>query len=154
MKRVVAIIGMLALTVAAFGLGNRQGMTEEEALALIDQKVMELKLTLEEGEASKEALKAIVQAGARVQEALKIINQALDDGLRVQEMNEIALRMRSMAGEGLSEGNCEDAARNMVQLMVQERLRAEEGDGEGTKTQKAESAGPGPAANETGAGKP
>ncbi len=156
MKKFFAVIAFLAMAGAAFGLGNRQSMTEEEALALIDQKVVELKLQLQDGEAAQEAFKAMVQAGARVQEALKIVNKALEDGLRVREMNEIALRMRAMIGQGLSAGKCEDAAQDMVRLMIRDRLRLEDGEGDGTQTRTQESTGPGPVGGVTPApaGKP
>lgn len=145
MKKIVAIVACLAMAGAAFGLGARQSMTEEEALAAIDQKVAELGLRLEEAQAAEQAFIAIAQAGVRVREALRIVNEGLEDGLRLREMNQIAVRARELRGEGLAEGKVEEALRSMTRTMTQERVRVEEGTqaGQGSAGSGAQPAGPG-----------
>lgn len=145
MKKIVAIVACLAMAGAAFGLGSRQSMTEEDALAAIDQKVAELGLRLEEAQAAEQAFIAITQAGVRIREALRIVNEGLEDGLRLREMNQIAVRARELRGEGLGEAKVEEALRTMTRTMTQERVRAEEGTqaGPGSAGSGAQPAGPG-----------
>lgn len=145
MKKIVAIVACLAMAGAAFGLGARQTMSEEEALAAIDQKAAELGLRLEEAQAAEQAFMAIAQAGVRVRDALRIVNEGLEDGLRLREMNQIAVRARELQGEGLGEAKVEEALRTMARTMTQERVRAEEGTqtGQGSAGGDAQPAGPG-----------
>jgi hypothetical protein len=82
-KRLFALL-MLALGVLAFGLGAREALTEDEALALIDQKLVQLDATLEDRAAAGEAFQALVQARVRVQNAYKIVADAIEGGLRYE----------------------------------------------------------------------
>jgi len=149
MKRFIALAVLFAIGSMAFALGARDQMTEEEALALIDQKVAELQLTLEESEAAEQAFLAIVAAGGRIKQALAVVRAALDDGLRAKEMNEIAVRMRARIGEELSAGKSEAAAREMAQQKVRELRSGLSGDEEGSMPETVP-AGPGAPATTPG----
>jgi hypothetical protein len=135
MKRVIAVLVFIALGSMVFALGAREGMTEEEAIAKIEEKVAALQLTLEEAEAAEQAFQAMVATRARIRNALDIVIDALDEGLRAQDMNELTIQLRARINEELSAGQSEDAARDMVQERI--RLRTQDGTGEpvGTATQ-------------------
>jgi hypothetical protein len=148
MKRFIAVTVLIAIGSLAFALGNREQLTEEEALALIDQKVAELQLTLEESEAAEQAFLAILAAGGRIKQALAVVTKALDDGLEAEAMNEIAVQMRARIGEELSAGKSEAAAREMAQEKVRE-LRGGQSDDDdeedGGKPETLPAGSPGPA---------
>jgi hypothetical protein len=135
MKRVIAVLVFITIGTMVFALGAREGMTEEEAIAKIEEKVTAMALTLEEAEAAEQAFQAIVATGARIRNALDIVTDALDEGLRTQDMNELTVQLRARINEELSAGQSEDAARDMVQERI--RLRTQDGTGEpiGTATQ-------------------
>lgn len=132
MKRLIAMTVLIAIGSMAFALGNREQLTEEEALALIDQKIAELQLTLEESEAAEQAFLAILAAGGRIKQALAVVTDALEDGLEAEGMNEIAIRMRARVGEELSAGKSESAAREMAREKVRELRGGQSGDDEET----------------------
>jgi hypothetical protein len=125
-KRLFALL-MLALGVLAFGLGAREALTEDEALALIDQKLVQLDATLEDRAAAGEALQALVQARVRVQNAYKVVSDAIDGGLRAAEMTALRTQTQAKLAAGASSGDCEDAAKAMVreQIRTTEQLRTQ-----------------------------
>lgn len=151
MKRLIALVVLVTVGTMAFARGAREQMTEEEALVLIDQKIAELQLTLEESEASEQAFLAIVAAGARIKQALTIVTDALDDGLEARAMNEIAVQMRARVGDELSAGKSEDAAREMARERVRE-LKSTQPD-EDENNSKPSSAPAGSTAHTTTTGK-
>ncbi|HAE20780.1 MAG TPA: hypothetical protein DCG47_00430 [Spirochaetaceae bacterium] len=128
-KQLIALL-MLVLGVLAFGLGARQALTEEEALALIDQKLIRLEATLEDRAAAEEAFQALVQARVRVQNAYRIVSDAIEGGLRAKEMTALRTQTQAKLAAGASSGDCEDAAKAMVreQLRAMEQLRTQSKD--------------------------
>lgn len=148
-KRLFALL-MLALGVLAFGLGSRQAITEEEALALIDQKLIQLEATLEDRGAAEEAFKALVQARVRVENAYRIVAEAIEGGLRAAEMTALRTQTQAKLAAGASSGDCEDAAKLMVREQVRtvEQLRTQTKDQ--AKTGESKPGVPEPAGSGTG----
>ncbi len=48
MKRVIAVLVFITIGSMVFALGAQEGMTEEEAIAKIEEKITAMRLTLEE----------------------------------------------------------------------------------------------------------
>lgn len=130
MKRVIAVLAFITIGSMVFALGAREGMTKEEAIAKIEEKIVAMQLTLEDSEATEQAFQAMVATGARIRNALEIVSNALDEGLRTKDMNELTVRLRARINQELSAGKSEDAARDMVQEQIRERIQ--DGSGEGT----------------------
>ena len=133
MKRLVTMAVLLATGALVFAMGTRQSMTEDEALALIDQKIIDMNLTLEDADAAEEAFTAMIEAKVQVRNAFRIVSDALDGGLKAREMTELAVQTRLRIQQGLSAGGCEDAARDMVRerIRTMEQERLQDGTGEG-----------------------
>jgi hypothetical protein len=148
-KRLFALL-MLALGVLAFGLGAREALTEDEALALIDQKLIQLDATLEDRAAAGEAFQALVQARVRVQNAYKIVSDAIEGGLRYEEMTALRTQTQAKLAAGASSAACEDAAKAMVreQVRTMEQLRTQTKDQ--VKTEESKPGVPAPAGSGSG----
>lgn len=150
MKKFWMFVACLAIAGSAFALGNRETMTEEEALAFINQKVTDLGLTLEDAEAASQAFLAMHQAGLRVSDALTLIGQALDEGVVAENFKGIAVQARTMAAEGKTARELQSG----MKAMVQEQLKTASNrsgsatgsaDGSGAGQQAGQPAAPAPA---------
>jgi hypothetical protein len=148
-KQLIALL-MLALGALAFGLGAREALTEDEALALIDQKLVQLDATLEDRAAAGEAFQALVQAHVRVQNAYKILSDAIEGGLRYEEMTALRTQTQAKLAAGASSGACEDAAKAMVRERVRtmEQLRTQTKDQ--VQTEESKPGVPAPAGSGSG----
>jgi hypothetical protein len=135
MKKLIAALVFITIGTMVFALGAREGMTEEEAIAKIEERTAALQLTLEDAEAAEQAFQAIVATGARIRNALGIVTDALEEGLRARDMNELTIRLRARINEKLSAGESEKAARAMVQEQLRLRVRDESGEASGTASQ-------------------
>ncbi|HPE36163.1 MAG TPA: hypothetical protein PK625_03375 [Spirochaetales bacterium] len=131
MKKTLTVLLFMALAVSAFAMGARQAMTEDEALAMIDAKVTELELTLEDSQAAKEAFAAMVEAQVRVENAFRVVSDAMDGGLKAKEMTALAEQVRQRSKAGGSAGECEEAAKLMVREQIRTRDQAQLKDGSG-----------------------
>jgi len=100
MKRVLVLLACSLLATSLFALGNRESLTEEEALARIDQKIASLGLTLTDAKAAEQAFTAILGAGLQIRNALAIVTDALDDGSEAAELNEVATLAKQLQNEG------------------------------------------------------
>ena len=143
MKRLMAVAVLIAMGGLVFAMGAKSPMTQDEAIALIDLKVATMQLSAEDGEAAKEALTVMIQARLRVENAYRIVSDALDGGLKSQDMLELATRTRQRIQLGESAKLCEKAAQEMVQERTRTRTQAKTQ----TRTDEATAA-------QTGAGAP
>lgn len=149
MKRLMTMTMLLAMGALAFAMGARESMTKDQALALIDQKIADMRLNVQDADAAEDALNAMIEAKVQVREAFRIVSDALDGGLKAAEMTELAVQTRLRFRQGLSAGACEDAARDMVRerTRTMDQQRLQDGTGEGTGSQE----GPGdPASGKSG----
>ncbi|MBN2874194.1 MAG: hypothetical protein JXM71_03790 [Spirochaetales bacterium] len=133
MKKLLIATMALAMTGAVWAQELEEPASAEEALALIAGHAERLKLTLEDSKAAEQALLAMVQAGIRVQNAFRLINDALDGGLREKELTQLAEQVRFRDRQGQSADQCETAAMTMVREQV--RTKAATGTATQTKTQ-------------------
>lgn len=136
MKKLIVVVVLLAMGMAVFALGTRQAMTQDEALALIDQKAIELNLSIGDKNATEDAFMALIEAKVQVRNAFQIVSGALDEGLKNMEMTQLATQIRDRIKQGQSAGQCEDAAKDMIR----ERIRLREGELNG-ETKQTETQG-------------
>lgn len=100
-----------------------------------------MQLTTEVGAAAKEALTVMVQARIQVENAYRIVSDALDGGLRTQEMLMLTTQTRQRIQQGQSAKLCEQAAQDMVQertrtqteLQTKTKTKTEAGQSSGTQ---------------------
>ncbi|HUW70231.1 MAG TPA: hypothetical protein VMX33_08345 [bacterium] len=137
MKRLMTVVVLIAMGGLVFAMGAKAPMTQDEALALIDQKIATMQLTTEDGAAAKEALTVMVQARIQVENAYRIVSDALDGGLRTQDMLMLTTQTRQRIQQGQSAKLCEQAA----QAMVQERTRTQTELQTQTRTEAGQSGG-------------
>ncbi len=138
LKKLMIVIALLAIGTMAFALGARESMTEDEALAALELKIVELGLTDEEAVAVREAFYALEEGGFQARQALRLAEDCLEEGLRTQEMLQLAeqVRLRTKAGDSLEK----------LEEMVRERIRTATragGNGNGQVPGGAEGAGAG-----------
>ena len=142
MKKLMLVVALLTAGTLAFAMGARESMTEDEALAALELKIVELGLTDEEAAAVREAFYALEEGGIQARQALRLADDCLDEGLRTREMLQLAEQVRLRVKDGDSLEKLEE--------MVRERIRTatRTGDsGNGQVPGGAEGAGSG-----TGAG--
>ncbi len=148
MKKLITMVALIVMGGLVFAMGAKAPMTQDEAIALIDQKIATMQLTLDDGAAAKEALTAMIQARIRVENAYRIVSDALDGGLRVQDMLMLATQTRQRIQQGQSAKLCEEAAQEMVQQRTRAQTELQ------TRTETGLSAGSqAGAAGSTGTGK-
>jgi hypothetical protein len=128
MKRLIAIVMMLALAGLAFAQDAVEPATEAEAIALIRQQATQLRLARQDRTQATAALKEMVKAQIRVENAWRLVSDALDEGLKAGEMKQLAAQVKLNAKQGVSPEECE----NQLQAMVQERVRERAQDASGT----------------------
>lgn len=121
MKRLMTVIVLIAMGGLVFAMGAKAPMTQDEAIVLIDQKIATMQLTTDDGVAAKEALTVMIQARIKVENAYRIVSDALDGGIKTQDMLMLATQTRQRIQQGQSAKLCEEAA----QQMVQERTRTQ-----------------------------
>lgn len=126
MKRLMAMVVLIAMGGLVFAMGAKSPMTEAEAIALIDQKVATMQLTAEDGEAAKEALTVMIQARIQVRNAYSIVSDALDSGLRTQEMLRLSTQTRQRIQQGDSAKLCEEAAQEMIREQTQTQTQTQD----------------------------
>jgi hypothetical protein len=131
MKRLIAIVMMLALAGLAFAQDLVEPATVDEAIALLKQQATQLRLTRRDRVEATTALKEMVKARIRVENAWRLVSDALDEGLKAGEMKQLATQTKLNTRQGLSAGQCE----SQLQTMVQERVRERAQDGSGTMVQ-------------------
>jgi len=135
MKRLITVVVLIAMGGLVFAMGAKAPMTQDEAIALIDQKIATLQLTADDGAAAKEALTVMIQARIRVENAYRIVSDALDGGLRTQDMLMLATQTRQRIQQGQSAKLCEEAAQEMVQQRTRTELQTRTGTGQSNGTQ-------------------
>lgn len=135
MKRLITVVVLIAMGGLVFAMGAKAPMTQDEAIALIDQKVATLQLTADDGAAAKEALTVMIQARIRVENAYRIVSDALDGGLRTQDMLMLATQTRQRIQQGQSAKLCEQAAQEMVQQRTRTELQTRTGAGQSNGSQ-------------------
>jgi len=141
MKRLLSMVVLVVMGGLVFAMGAKAPMTQDEAIALIDQKIATMQLTADDGVAAKEALTVMIQARIRVENAFRIVSDALDGGLRTQDMQMLATQTRQRVQQGQSAKLCEAAAQEMVQqrtrtqseLQTQTKTQTEAGKTGGTE---------------------
>jgi hypothetical protein len=131
MKRLIAIVMMLALAGLAFAQDLVEPATVDEAIALLKQQATQLRLTRRDRVEATTALKEMVKAKIKVENAWRLVSDALDEGLKAGEMKELATQTKLNTRQGLSAEQCE----SQLQTMVQERVRERAQDGSGTMVQ-------------------
>lgn len=147
MKRLLTMVVLIAVGGLVFAMGAKAPMTQDEAIALIDQKVATMQLTAEDGAAAKEALTVMVQARIRVENAFRIVSDALDGGLRTQDMLMLATQTRQRIQQGQSAKLCEQAAQEMVQQRTRTQSELQTQSQTRTQTEASKTGG-----TETGSG--
>mgnify|MGYP001232418568 CR=1 FL=1 len=135
MKRLITVVVLIAMGGLVFAMGAKAPMTQDEAIALIDQKIATLQLTADDGAAAKEALTVMIQARIRVENAYRIVSDALDGGLRTQDMLMLSTQTRQRIQQGQSAKLCEEAAQEMVQQRTRTELQTRTGAGQSNGTQ-------------------
>lgn len=128
MKRLIAIVLMLALAGLAFAQDAVEPATEAEAFALIRQQATQLRLARQDRTQATAALKEMVKAQIRVENAWRLVSDALDEGLKAGEMKQLAAQVKLNAKQGVSPEECE----SQLQAMVRERVRERAQDASGT----------------------
>lgn len=128
MKRLIAIVLMLALAGLAFAQDAVEPATEAEAIALIRQQATQLRLARQDRTQATAALKEMVKAQIRVENAWRLVSDALDEGLKAGEMKQLAAQVKLNAKQGVSPEECE----SQLQAMVRERVRERAQDASGT----------------------
>lgn len=115
MKKLMLVIALLAAGTLTFALGARESMTEDEALAALEVKIVELGLTNEEATAVREAFYALEEGGFQARQALRLTEDCLDEGLRTREMLQLTeqVRLRTKDGDSVEK----------LEAMVRERIR-------------------------------
>jgi len=135
MKRMIAIVMMLAISGIAFAQDAAEPATEDEAIALLRQQATQLQLARRDRTEATSALKEMVKAQIRVENAWRLVSDALDKGLKAGEMKELASQAKLNTRQGLSAEQCESQLQTMVQERVRERTQTESGTTVRTQTQ-------------------
>ncbi len=135
MKRLIAIVVMLAIAGIAFAQDVVEPATEKEGIALIKQQAAQLRLAWRDRTAATAALKEMVKARISAENAWRLVSGALDQGLKAREMKELATQVQLGAKQGLSPEECETAVQAMVREQVREREQTSSGATDKTQTQ-------------------
>ena len=151
MKRLLSMVVLVVMGGLVFAMGAKAPMTQDEAIALIDQKIATMQLTADDGVAAKKALTVMIQARIRVENAFRIVSDALDGGLKSQDMLELTTRTRERIKLGDSAKQCELAAQEMVpqptrtqsELQTQTKTQTEAGKTGGTEAGSGSGTGTG-----------
>ncbi len=135
MKRLMAIAILLIAAGYAFAQDTVTPATEDDAMEMLLQQSTQLRLTAKDSATAADAFKAMVQAGIEVQNAYRLVSDALNKGLSSTDMTRLAEQVRTRAKLGDSSAACEIAARNMIQERLQTQSRTVTGTGEAIQTQ-------------------
>jgi hypothetical protein len=123
MKRFMAVAILLAAAGFAFAQDPVAPVTEDDAMEMLLQQSTQLRLAAKDSATAADAFKAMVQAGIEVQNAYRLVSDALDKGLSSADMSRLAEQVRTRAKLGDSSAACEIAARTMIKQQLQTQTR-------------------------------
>jgi hypothetical protein len=123
MKRFMAVAILLAAAGFAFAQDPVAPVTEDDAMEMLLQQSTQLRLAAKDSATAADAFKAMVQAGIEVQNAYRLVSDALDKGLSSADMSRLAEQVRTRAKLGDSSAACEIAARTMIKQQLQTQTK-------------------------------
>jgi len=119
----------------AFAQDTVAPATEDDAMEMLLKQSTQLRLTAKDSSLAADAFKAMIQAGIEVQNAYRMVSDALNKGLSSADMTRLAEQVRTRAKLGDSSAACELAARTMIQERLQTQSGTTTGTGEAIQTQ-------------------